>query len=140
MRNPANAPSGVTLAYGTVAGSIKVTFTGSTAVGKAISAAASGTLHQPEVLTKQARRMLADARVRRLAREFACQWLHIYDFDTLDEKSERHFPEFAESALRTRSSTRSAWKPRSRASINSSPPLAIVALPGSTAMLNRLTG
>src|SRR4029077_13055955 len=24
-----------------------------------------------------------------------CQWLHIYDFDTLDEKSERHFPEFA---------------------------------------------
>src|SRR5437867_2151625 len=38
--------------------------------------------------------MLGDARVRRLAIEFACQWLHIRDFDTLDEKSERHFPTF----------------------------------------------
>ena len=27
--------------------------------------------------------------------EFACQWLHIHDFDHLDEKSERHFPTFA---------------------------------------------
>ena len=40
--------------------------------------------------------MLIDARVRRLATEFACQWLHIYDFNTLDEKSEKHFPEFAQ--------------------------------------------
>ena len=56
--------------------------------------AASGTLHDPEVLKKQARRMLADARVRRLAQEFACQWLHIQDFDSLDEKSEKYFPEF----------------------------------------------
>ena len=56
--------------------------------------AASGALHEPEVLTKQARRMLSDARVRRLATEFACQWLHIQDFDSLDEKSEKHFPEF----------------------------------------------
>ena len=39
--------------------------------------------------------MLADEKVRRLATEFACQWLHVYDFDTLDEKSERHFPTFA---------------------------------------------
>ena len=56
--------------------------------------ASSGRLHQPEVLAAQARRMLHDARVRRLAVEFACQWLHIRDFDTLDEKSERHFPAF----------------------------------------------
>jgi hypothetical protein len=56
----------------------------------------SGTLHQPEVLTKQARRMLSDPRARRLASEFACQWLHIYNFNVLDEKSEKHFPEFAE--------------------------------------------
>ncbi len=59
-------------------------------------AAASGTLHQPDVLAAQARRLLADDRVRRLATEFACQWLHIYEFDALDEKSSRHFPEFAE--------------------------------------------
>ncbi len=32
--------------------------------------------------------------MRRLAIEFACQWLHIYDFDLLEEKSEKHFPEF----------------------------------------------
>jgi hypothetical protein len=38
--------------------------------------------------------MLKDPRTRRLAIEFACQWLHIRDFDTLDEKSERHFPTF----------------------------------------------
>jgi len=40
--------------------------------------------------------MLKDARVRRLATEFACQWLHIHDFDAFDEKSERHFPGFAD--------------------------------------------
>jgi mono/diheme cytochrome c family protein len=58
------------------------------------SAAASGQLQDSEVLVAQARRMLADARVRRLATEFAAQWLHIYEFDTLDEKSESHYPEF----------------------------------------------
>jgi hypothetical protein len=58
-------------------------------------AAASGKLRQPDVLAAQARRMLKDPRIERLAREFACQWLHVYDFDSLDEKSERHFPTFA---------------------------------------------
>ncbi|HEX7378674.1 MAG TPA: DUF1592 domain-containing protein [Pirellulales bacterium] len=57
--------------------------------------AAAGRLVRPDVLREQARRMLRDGRVRRLATEFACQWLHIYDFDALDEKSERHFPSFA---------------------------------------------
>ena len=57
--------------------------------------AANGKLHKPDVLTAQTRRMVRDARVRRLATEFACQWLHIHDFQSLDEKSERHFPTFA---------------------------------------------
>src|SRR5204862_3798535 len=68
-------------------------------------AARTGRLHQPSVdgtgrraentaLGAQTRRMLRDGRMRRLATEFACQWLHIHDFDTLDEKSERHFPTF----------------------------------------------
>ena len=56
--------------------------------------AASGHLHEPDVLVAQARRMIRDGRTRRLATEFACQWLHIADFDHLDEKSERHFPTF----------------------------------------------
>jgi hypothetical protein len=56
--------------------------------------AASGRLRDPDVIAVQARRMLRDDKVRRLATEFACQWLHVYDFDALDEKSERHFPTF----------------------------------------------
>jgi len=57
--------------------------------------AASGKLRKPDALAAQTRRMLKDARTRRLATEFACAWLHIYDFDDLGEKSDRHFPTFA---------------------------------------------
>lgn len=57
---------------------------------------AAGELHDPEVLRTQLQRMLKSEKTRRLATEFACQWLHIYDFDQLDEKSEKHFPQFAQ--------------------------------------------
>ncbi|MFN0195100.1 MAG: DUF1592 domain-containing protein [Planctomycetaceae bacterium] len=60
------------------------------------AAAANGTLHEPAVLAQQTRRMLGDSRIRRLASEFACQWLHIHEFDAVEVKSEVHFPEFAE--------------------------------------------
>ncbi|MFO1044265.1 MAG: DUF1592 domain-containing protein [Planctomycetaceae bacterium] len=56
--------------------------------------AASGKLRDPAVLTAQVRRMLKDDRIRRLATEFGCQYLHVRDVATLDEKSERHFPSF----------------------------------------------
>jgi hypothetical protein len=56
--------------------------------------AASGQLRDPEKLAAQARRMMKGPRVRRLATEFGCQWLHVRDLETLDEKSERHFPTF----------------------------------------------
>ncbi len=59
------------------------------------SVAASGTLHSPDVLRNQVQRMMSDERMRRMAVEFGCQWLHIRDFDQLDEKSEKHYPEFA---------------------------------------------
>jgi hypothetical protein len=58
-------------------------------------AAEDGRLREPEVLIHQTERMMGDAKVRRLAEEFACHWLHIDDFENLDEKSERHFPTFA---------------------------------------------
>jgi hypothetical protein len=58
--------------------------------------AAAGKLTDPDVLAAQTHRMLRDGKMRRLATEFACQWLHIYNFDQLDEKSERHFPTFVE--------------------------------------------
>ncbi len=54
----------------------------------------SGSLNETQALRKQTKRMIQAPLARRLATEFACQWLHIYDFDKLDEKSERHFPEF----------------------------------------------
>jgi hypothetical protein len=57
--------------------------------------AAKGRLRDPNVLVAQSRRMLRDARMRRMATEFGCAWLHIYDFDELGEKSDRHFPTFA---------------------------------------------
>ncbi len=59
-----------------------------------LQAAAAGKLVDTQNLLAQSRRMLSDAKIRRLATEFACQWLHIKDFDHLDEKSDRHFPTF----------------------------------------------
>jgi hypothetical protein len=57
--------------------------------------AETGRVREPEELLRQTRRMLADPRVRRLASQFAAQWLQVYGFDELNEKSDRHFPEFA---------------------------------------------
>ena len=56
--------------------------------------AETGKLADPEVVAGQAARMLRDPKTRRLATEFATQWLHVSGFDRLDEKSERHFPTF----------------------------------------------
>ena len=63
-----------------------------TALGQA---AASGGLTNDDMLLGQARRMLRDPRTRRLAEQFACQWLHIRGFDQNDDKNEQRFPEFA---------------------------------------------
>ncbi len=60
------------------------------------AAADSGNLLQDRELQTQLQRMLADPRIRRMAVEFGCQWLHIRDFDQLDEKSQQHYPEFTE--------------------------------------------
>ncbi len=51
-------------------------------------------LTDAKVLSTQTERMLRSAKVRRLATEFGCQWLHVRDIATLDEKSDRHFPTF----------------------------------------------
>jgi hypothetical protein len=54
--------------------------------------AADGRLSDDKVLAAQARRLLKTEKIRRLATEFGCQYLHVRDVATLDEKSERHFP------------------------------------------------
>lgn len=61
--------------------------------------AARGTLHEPAVLTKHLRRMIADPKARALAEEFGAQWIHVRDFSRLNEKNERLFPQF-DSTLR----------------------------------------
>ena len=57
--------------------------------------AVEGKLSDEQTLVAQVRRMLADDRTRRLAVQFACQWLHIRDFDQNKDKNEKLYPEFA---------------------------------------------
>ncbi|MEQ1826418.1 MAG: DUF1592 domain-containing protein [Pirellula sp.] len=59
-----------------------------------IRIAKSGELHRDDVLVAQTQRMLRDPKAKRLAIEFAGQWLHIRDFEAHDQKSERQFPTF----------------------------------------------
>ncbi|MFT5300197.1 MAG: hypothetical protein ACI814_000971, partial [Mariniblastus sp.] len=60
------------------------------------SVALAGQLTNETELIAQTRRMLKHARTRRLAIHFACQWLHLRDFDKNDDKNEKLYPEFAE--------------------------------------------
>ena len=56
--------------------------------------AASGDLHQPPVLTAQARRMLHDPKVRGLATEFAGNWLDFRRFEEHNSVDRERFPAF----------------------------------------------
>jgi hypothetical protein len=64
------------------------------------AAAAEGKLSDPAELARQARRMLADAKARRLATEFFGQWFGFYQFDRYRGIDQGRFPEFNE-RLRT---------------------------------------
>jgi hypothetical protein len=63
---------------------------------KLIASATTASLLEPDRLVEEARRMLKVDCVRGLATEFACQWLHVRNFDSHNEKNERQFPNFAE--------------------------------------------
>ncbi len=58
-----------------------------------LKAAESGTLHQPAVLERQVRRMLADTRSRALVNNFAEQWLRLRNLDSITPDM-RLFPDF----------------------------------------------
>jgi hypothetical protein len=58
-----------------------------------LDVAVAGTLHQPAVLERQVRRMLADARSRALVTNFASQWLHLRNLDAITPDM-RLFPDF----------------------------------------------
>jgi hypothetical protein len=63
----------------------------------ALRASAEGEdLTSDDVLRSQTRRMLQDEKTRRLAIQFACQWLHLRNFDQNDDKNEKLYPEFSE--------------------------------------------
>ena len=59
-----------------------------------LSHAEAGDLHQPEVLTAQARRMLKDGRVRGLATEFGGNWLDFRRFEEHKSVDRQRFPAF----------------------------------------------
>ncbi|HEY5617676.1 MAG TPA: DUF1592 domain-containing protein [Vicinamibacterales bacterium] len=58
-----------------------------------LDAAIRGALHQPEVLEKQARRMLADPRSFNLASNFAGQWLRLRNLESVSPNV-RLYPDF----------------------------------------------
>ena len=63
-----------------------------------LAAAIDGSLHRPEVLEAQSRRMLADTRAHALVENFAGQWLYLRNVPALTPDEDR-FPDFGE-ALR----------------------------------------
>jgi hypothetical protein len=58
-----------------------------------LTAAAAGRLHDPAVLERQVRRMLADPRARALVTNFAAQWLRLPNLDSITPDM-RLFPDF----------------------------------------------
>jgi len=58
-----------------------------------LDAAIAGKLHEPNVLERQVRRMLADPRSRALVSNFASQWLHLRNLDSISPDM-RLFPDF----------------------------------------------
>ena len=58
-----------------------------------LDVAVANTLHQPAVLERQVKRMLADDRSRALVTNFASQWLHLRNLDSITPDM-RLFPDF----------------------------------------------
>jgi Protein of unknown function (DUF1592)/Protein of unknown function (DUF1588)/Protein of unknown function (DUF1587)/Protein of unknown function (DUF1585)/Protein of unknown function (DUF1595)/Cytochrome C oxidase, cbb3-type, subunit III len=58
-----------------------------------LTVAEAGTLHQPAILDRQVRRMLADPRSRALVDNFAAQWLRLRNLDSITPDM-RLFPDF----------------------------------------------
>jgi mono/diheme cytochrome c family protein len=59
-------------------------------------AAAAGELSNPSLMQHQVKRMLADAKARRMSAEFFGQWLGFYRFDQFKGVDTSRFPEFTD--------------------------------------------
>ncbi len=62
--------------------------------GELFDLAAKGTLHQPDVLDRQVKRMLADPKARALATDFAAQWLRVDTLASAAEPDRGRFPTY----------------------------------------------
>jgi hypothetical protein len=94
-RDPAGVPPGTTYEVGDVDLASRLSFfVWSSIPDKELLAVAErGELHKPEVLSQQARRMLADPRARSLVSNFADQWLHLRNLESITPDG-RLFPDF----------------------------------------------
>ena len=63
------------------------------------TAAQQRALSTDQAILEQLERMLVAPESRRMAEHFVCQWLHLRDFDTNDDKNDKLFPRFKQ--LRT---------------------------------------
>ena len=68
--------------------------------GELRQAAEAGKLSDPQEIRRQARRMLADPKARRLAAEFFGQWLGFYRFNQHRGVDRSRFPEFTQDVKR----------------------------------------
>jgi hypothetical protein len=93
--DPAGLPPGTAYALGDVELASRLSFFlwSSIPDDELLAVAERGELHDPENLAKQARRMLADPRSRSLVTNFAAQWLHLRNLDSITPDG-RLFPDF----------------------------------------------
>jgi len=104
-RDPAGAAPGTTYAITDLELASRLSFFlwSSLPDDELLAAAERSELHDPAVLERQVRRMLADERARNLADNFAAQWLHLRALDAV-RPDERLFIDFDDNlrvALRT---------------------------------------
>ena len=64
-----------------------------------IDTALNEDLHDPKVMEREVRRMLADPRSKSLTTDFAFQWLQITDLDHLEDRDPARYPNFDQSLV-----------------------------------------
>lgn len=94
-RDPAAAPPGTVYRISDIELASRLSFFLWSSIPDAelLNVASAGRLHQPAVLERQVRRMLADRRSRALVTNFAAQWLHLRNLDSITPDM-RLFPDF----------------------------------------------
>jgi mono/diheme cytochrome c family protein len=94
-QDPANVPSHTVYRVSDLALASRLSFFlwSSIPDDELLATAERGELHKPKVLEKQIRRMLADSRAQNLVRNFAEQWLHLRNLESITPDL-RLFPDF----------------------------------------------